>query len=318
MKKIILLFVIIVLISVYQIRKWTVQNGPLSNVVNVIIPKGAGLKTVTNELIKNGVINEPWLFMVNARIRGFDKKLRAGEYQFSPQVSILDVLHKISHGDVYLRKITIPEGLSTGQIIYLISSQSHLTGEITIDVKEGELLPETYTFEHGAHRNVIIKQAKNAMKKAIKDAWNARDDNLPIKTPEEMLVLASIIEKETAVASERDVVSSVFVNRLRKRMRLQTDPTVIYAVTEGLYELERSLKKADLRIESPYNTYRNYGLPPGPICNPGVEALFAAVNPASTDYLYFVATGTGGHNFATNLKQHNSNVRSWLKKIRRR
>lgn len=313
MKKVILLLVVLAALSYIQIREWTVANGPLLNVTNVVIPKGASSRVVAQELLKANVINKPWLFVIMARLNGLDKHLKAGEYQFMPHVSLQDAMDKISRGEVYFRRITIPEGLTSGQIMYIISNYPDLSGEIDIDVKEGEILPETYSFELGASRNSIILQAKSAMKKVQEEAWAVRDTNLPIKDINEMMTLASIIEKETAVAEERPLVASVFVNRLRKGMRLQTDPTVIYALTEGETTFGRSLKRSDLGIDSPYNTYKNHGLPPGPICNPGKDAIYAAVNPETSNYLYFVADGKGGHNFAKSLAEHNQNVRNWIK-----
>lgn len=314
MKKIILLFLVLLAVPVFmQIRGWVVSDGPLLTVANVVIPRGASLKTVAAELQKNGVIDKPWLFMAWARFNGLSQYLKAGEYQFMPKVSMMAAMDKIARGEVFFRRITIPEGLTSGQIMYLVANYPDLSGEIDIGVKEGELLPETYSFELGASRNSIILQAKAAMGRALEEAWAARNSELPLTNIGELLVMASIIEKETGVPEERPLVASVFLNRLKKGMRLQTDPTVIYALTEGETSFGRSLKKADLGIDSPYNTYKNYGLPPGPICNPGREALMAAAQPEQSDYLYFVADGKGGHNFAKTLAEHNRNVRNWIK-----
>ncbi len=318
MKKIIA--IILVVLSVYaywQVKEWIAQSGPLLNVVNVVIPKGASLNTVAAKLEEAQVIDKAWLFKIMARVNGLAKHLKAGEYQFEPGVSLKQAMDKISKGEVFLRKITIPEGLTSGQIMYLIATYPGLEGEIDIDVKEGELLPETYSFELGASRNSIILQAKAAMQKTLEEVWAARDDDLPIKNISDLLTMASIIEKETGIADERPLVASVFLNRLRKGMRLQTDPTVIYAITEGETSFGRSLKKKDLKIDSPYNTYLNYGLPPGPICNPGREAIMAAAHPAESDYLYFVADGKGGHRFAKSLSEHNRNVKTWVRSIRK-
>ena len=177
-------------------------------------------------------------------------------------------------------------------------------------------MPETYSFVRGDSKDSIILQAQKAMDKELENVWKKRDKTVPIKKKEDLLVLASIIEKETSVADERGLVASVFVNRLRKGMRLQTDPTVIYALTNGEKDLGRPLLKKDLDIDSPYNTYKYYGLPPKPICNPGVEALKAASNPDISQYLYFVANGDGGHSFATSLTEHNRNVANWKKQKR--
>lgn len=308
--------ILIVLASVvwWQVKNLIVADGPLQEVVNVVIPKGANTKIVAQELKKHGVVDSELLFRLVTRLNSADKNLKAGEYQFTPKISVLKAMEKIARGEVYYRKITIPEGLTVGQIMYLISNYPGLSGEISLDVKEGELLPETYSFELGASRDSIILQAKTAMDKIKQVIWDNREEGLPYRNINDMMTMASIIEKETAVPEERAVVASVFVNRLNKKMRLQTDPTVIYALTEGEFELNRPLRKNDLNVDSPYNTYRNYGLPPHPICNPGVEAIEAAAHPEKSAYLYFVADGKGGHNFAKSLKEHNRNVQKWKKK----
>ena len=314
MKKLIIIFLIVLSVLAYmQIKGWIAEGGPLLNVTNVVVPKGASLKTVAEELSRAGVIDKPWLFRIMARINGLAKHLKAGEYQFMPGISLQAAMDKIARGEVFFRRITIPEGLTSGQIMYLIANYPDLEGEIDLDVKEGELLPETYSFELGASRNSIILQARAAMQEEV---WASRDSILPLKDVNELLTLASIIEKETGVPEERPLVASVFLNRLKKGMRLQTDPTVIYAITEGETSFGRSLKRADLKIDSPYNTYLNYGLPPGPICNPGREALMAAARPQQSDYLYFVADGKGGHRFARSLNEHNRNVKAWVRSIR--
>ncbi len=313
LRKVILLLAIVSAISYYQIKEWVFEQGPLLDVVNVVIPKGASSALVAENLSEAGVISHPLIFRIYARVVGLDKQLKAGEYQFMPGVAIIDTLEKIANGEVYYHKITIPEGLTSGQIMYMISSYPGLSGEIDLDIKEGELLPETYSFELGATRNSILLQAKTAMKKAKEEIWQLRNEKLPIKNEEEMLVLASIIEKETGIPEERRLVSSVFINRLKKGMRLQTDPTVIYALTEGESDFGRKLSRTDLQVDSPYNTYKNYGLPPGPICNPGKEALLAAIQPEQTNFLYFVANGKGGHNFAASLNEHNTNVQNYRK-----
>ncbi len=317
MKKLIIIFLIVLSVLAYmQIKGGIAEGGPLLNVTNVVVPKGASLKTVAEELSRAGVIDKPWLFRIMARINGLAKHLKAGEYQFMPGISLQAAMDKIARGEVFFRRITIPEGLTSGQIMYLIANYPDLEGEIDLDVKEGELLPETYSFELGASRNSIILQARAAMQKALEEVWASRDSSLPLKDVNELLTLASIIEKETGVPEERPLVASVFLNRLKKGMRLQTDPTVIYAITEGETSFGRSLKRADLKIDSPYNTYLNYGLPPGPICNPGREALMAAARPQQSDYLYFVADGKGGHRFARSLNEHNRNVKAWVRSIR--
>jgi UPF0755 protein len=191
----------------------------------------------------------------------------------------------------------------------------NLSGEFDVVPSEGTIFPETYTFSKGKKRMDLVNEAKSMMRAKLKDVWDNRDEGLPYKNINEMLIMASIIEKETGINDERAKVASVFVNRLKKGMLLQTDPTVIYAITEGMQNFGRSLTRKDLKVDSPYNTYKYAGLPPTPICNPGFESIYAAAHPADTDYLYFVANGQGGHNFARTLSEHNKNVAHW-KKVR--
>ena len=313
LKKIFIIFSVFLGFILWQTHGWFYGQSNLLTSAHIIINKGNGSSIVASKLKNAGVIDKKWLFKLAARFSGLDKKLKAGEYIFEPNISMHKTLQKLANGDVIYRKITLPEGLTSAQIIKIINDEEFLTGDISIDVKDGELLPETYSYMYGDTRDSIITQAKNAMQKALNNAWENRDDKLPIKNIDELLILASIIEKETSVDSERGLVASVFVNRLTKRMKLQTDPTVIYAITLGKKELGRSLRKKDLNIDSPYNTYKNYGLPPSPICNPGKLSLEAAANPEISPYLYFVADGNGGHNFSKSLKEHNENIQSWLK-----
>ncbi len=307
-------FAVICIFFGFQYQSLVNGNGPLQEETFVVIPRGAGLKQLAQILKDKGVIRSDFLFCLAAKIKGDDKRLRAGEYRFKPQSSIMNILKKITDGDVYYRKITLPEGLTTVQMLEIILAEPSLRGDITLQPQEGDLLPETYSFVFGDSRDSIITQAETAMKKLKQELWNERDGAVPLKSMEEMLVLASIIEKETGVPDERKLVASVFVNRLRKGMRLQTDPTVIYALTHGKFELERPLTRKDLDVDSPYNTYREVGLPPAPICNPGRASLEAAVHPEETRYLYFVANGEGGHNFAETLKMHNRNVSDYRKR----
>lgn len=314
LKKLILLAIVLSCLSFLMFNHLSVRQGPLAEQKLLMVKKGMSLPAVAKMLHKNNVIDFWPVFYLKARLNGIDKKLRAGEYLFNPAISINETLEKIASGDVYYHSITLPEGMTTGKFLFLIQSEENLDGDITLMPKEGEMLPETYKFEKGASKDSLIKQAMDAMERVKKQAWDNRESSLPIKNAKEMMILASIIEKETALSSERAKVASVFVNRLKKGMRLQTDPTVIYAITEGIEDFGRSLRKKDLRIDSPYNTYRYYGLPPTPICNPSQASVEAAVHPENTEFLYFVANGKGGHNFAKTLKEHNQNVRNWLKK----
>lgn len=316
MKKVIVLLVIMAACAAAYARKMVYQDGPLTEAVTVLVPKGAGSTGVAVRLQQGGVINHPFLFRIAARLSGKDKLLKAGEYRFEPQISMAEVIDKLAAGDIVYHQLTVPEGLMSIQVAEIINKAPNLGGEALPKFEEGGFLPETYTYKYGDTKQDVWNEGKSAAQKVLMQAWENRDDDLPVKNPEELLVLASIIEKETAIDEERAVVASVFVNRLRKGMKLQTDPTVIYALTEGNAELKRSLKRKDLQVDSPYNTYKYYGLPPKPICNPGAASIWAAAHPADTDYLYFVADGKGGHNFSRSLAEHNKSVREWVKTLR--
>ncbi len=316
MKKVIVLLVIMAACAAVYARKMVYQDGPLTEAVMVLVPKGAGSAGVAVRLQQGGVINHPFLFRIAARLSGKDKLLKAGEYRFKPQISMAQVIDKLAAGDIVYHQLTVPEGLMSIQVAEIINKAPNLGGEALPKFEEGGFLPETYTYKYGDTKQDVWNEGKVAAQKVLMQAWENRDDDLPVKNPEELLVLASIIEKETAIDEERAVVASVFVNRLRKGMKLQTDPTVIYALTEGNAELKRSLKRKDLQVDSPYNTYKYYGLPPKPICNPGAASIWAAAHPADTDYLYFVADGKGGHNFSRSLAEHNKSVREWVKTLR--
>lgn len=316
MKKVIVLLVIMAACAAAYARKMVYQDGPLTEAVTVLVPKGAGSAGVAVRLQQGGVINHPFLFRIAARLSGKDKLLKAGEYRFEPQISMAEVIDKLAAGDIVYHQLTVPEGLMSIQVAEIINKAPNLGGEALPKFEEGGFLPETYTYKYGDTKQDVWNEGKAAAQKVLMQAWENRDDDLPVKNPEELLVLASIIEKETAIDEERAVVASVFVNRLRKGMKLQTDPTVIYALTKGNAELKRSLKRKDLQVDSPYNTYKYYGLPPKPICNPGAASIWAAAHPADTDYLYFVADGKGGHNFSRSLAEHNKSVREWVKTLR--
>lgn len=300
-----------VILAGFEVKKRAVDDGPLSDSVVVNIAKGASVQQSAEILHEQGVIDSPLLLRLVLKYQGNEGKLKAGEYLFEPHISMMNVIAKLVRGDVIYHKITIPEGYTVGQVLYLLNNDEALSGEFEVIPEEGAFLPETYIFQRNESRDVIVQKAAASMQKKLQEVWDNRAENLPYKDMGELLVMASIIEKETGVDEERAKVSSVFVNRLRQGMRLQTDPTVIYALTEGKSELGRALTRKDLEIDSPYNTYKYAGLPPTPICNPGAASLYAAAHPDSTDYLYFVASGNGGHNFAKSLKEHNQNVTNW-------
>ena len=313
MKKLLLLFVIAILTAVFLcIKADEVISTPqkVSGEIVFQVNKGDSLQKIADELADKGLVCDAKYFFWYAKWRKIYPNIKAGEYMIDQDVNFADVAEVLQSGKFYWRKVTIPEGLTAAQIKEILQNNEFLTGEIP-DFGEGEILPETYTFMKGETRENIVNQAKKALDDTIKEIWAQRAENLPLKSPQELLILASIVEKETGLPNERDMVASVFVNRLKIGMRLQTDPTVIYAITQGKSELGRPLYKKDLSFDSPYNTYLYEGLPPSPICAAGKEAIYAAAHPLNTDYLYFVASGNGGHNFAKSLSEHNKNVQIW-------
>ncbi|MDD4557269.1 MAG: endolytic transglycosylase MltG [Alphaproteobacteria bacterium] len=315
MKKILILFLSLCVIASAFLYKWATENGPSEVESSIVVTRGSSVKSVAREMKAARIIDKPWLFVLSARLKKIDRRLRAGEYIFPKKVSLLGALEKIAKGDVYYRKVTLPNGLTVQQMFEIINDNDYLTGEITVSAKEGSMLPETYSFIRGDSRNSVVIQAKKSMKKVLDEAWEY-NLNPALKAKKDVLVLASIIEKETSIAEERTIVSSVFSNRLRKKMRLQADPTIIYALSDFYGSLGRKLKKEDMKTDSPYNTYLYGGLPPTPICNPGRAAIEAAVNPEETKFLYFVADGEGGHSFSETYDTHRKNIKNWVGKIR--
>ncbi len=287
------------------------EPGPLDADTTLIIQSGTGVAAIARQLQDAGVIAEARLFRAAARLTDKAAKLRAGEYRFAAGISLEETLDLLVSGETVVRKITIPEGLTSAEIVALIAGAEGLSGEIDALPEEGTLLPETFHFTYGDPRSGILDRMRSDMQAVLDELWQGRVENLPVATPQEAVILASIIEKETAVAGERPMVASVFVNRLRRGMPLQSDPTVVYALTQGKGPLGRALTRADWKVDDPYNTYAISGLPPGPIANPGRESLQAALNPAETEFLYFVADGSGGHAFAKTLAEHNRNVAKW-------
>lgn len=288
------------------------RPGPLSAPVTLVIPRGAGLSAIAAQLQQAEIIAHPLVFRAGARLVGADKGLRAGEYAFAPGMSVHEVISLLTSEKTVVRRLTVVEGMPTAQVLRQLNAVDGLEGEISRRLAEGAILPETYHFSFGDERDEIIDRMTGAMREMLDRLWRDRAAGLPFDTPREAVVLASIIEKETGRAEERARIAGVFVNRLRRGMPLQSDPTVAYAIAAGEL-LDRALNRADLKFPSPYNTYLNRGLPPGPICNPGRKSLIAALNPAATDELYFVADGDGGHHFARTLAEHNRNVARWRK-----
>jgi UPF0755 protein len=282
--------------------------GPLAEPAQLVIPRG-GTTAIAAALAERHVIADPRAFLAAAWLTSGEGPLRAAEYLFPARASLAEVLEILRRGRPVQRRLTIPEGLTARQIAALIERAEGLTGE-TPAFEEGALLPETYSYQWGDTRAALVRRAEQAMAAALDEAWRQRAENLPLANPRQALILASIVERETGKAEERALVAGVFINRLRRGMPLQSDPTVAYAAADGGV-LERPISRADLERDHPFNTYRIRGLPPGPIASPGRDSLRAVVRPEATDFLYFVADGTGGHAFGRTLEEHNRNVARW-------
>lgn len=284
------------------------DEGPLTEDKVVNIPRGLGIRDIADLLVREGVIDQPWVFIGGVFVLKAKDELKFGEYQFGKQASLRDVIGTIIEGKVVQHQMTIPEGLTSEQIVQRLLENDILSGNIREMPREGSLLPETYKFTRGMTREQIIQRMQQTQRRLLQDIWEHRAADLPLKTPEQLVTLASIVEKETGRPDERTRVASVFVNRLKQRMRLQSDPTIIYGLVGGKGTLGRPILRSEIDQPTPYNTYVIDGLPPGPIANPGRASLEAAANPARTKELFFVADGTGGHAFAETLDQHQRNV----------
>tara|TARA_R110000787_G_scaffold170758_3_gene283536 strand:- start:455 stop:1447 length:993 start_codon:yes stop_codon:yes gene_type:complete len=285
------------------------KPGPLAADKRLVIEKGSGVGQVAALLHRQGIIDNPLVFRLGVRLDGRAEALKAGEFDFPATISMQQAAALIASGKTVLRRLTIAEGLTTRQILTLVEAAEGMTGTTNGQaVPEGSLLPETYFYSWGDTRSALVARMRSAMAAAMAELWPAREAGLSLRTPDEAVILASIIEKETGIAEERRRVSAVFHNRLKRGMRLQSDPTVVYGLSGGSGGLGRPLTRSDLATPSPYNSYLNHGLPPGPIANPGRAAIEAALNPDNSKDLYFVADGSGGHAFARTLQEHNRNV----------
>ncbi|MHA1189693.1 MAG: endolytic transglycosylase MltG [Alphaproteobacteria bacterium] len=286
--------------------------GPLAENRSVVIQRGATVGQIGELLKRTNVIANDYIFSGAVRLYKAEDKLKAGEYLFEPGVSMRQVMEILTSGRAILHAVTVPEGLTVLKVAERLQGDPILVGEIGPLPAEGELLPETYKFTRGATRQQMLDQMRRARNRALDDIWARRSSDLPITTKQEFVTLASIVEKETGRADERPRVASVFINRLRRGMRLQSDPTIIYGLFGGAGKPpDRPIYRSDIEKATPYNTYVIDGLPPGPIANPGRAALEAVANPSRTNDLYFVADGSGGHAFAETLDEHNRNVARW-------
>lgn len=300
-------------------REFAVR-GPLTTDKVVIIERGATTEDIVETLNREGVINRPsflWAALLWRDISskfsadGASRRAKSGEYLFKQASTMTEVLETITSGRSIQHAITIPEGLTSEQIVERIRENELLTGEIASIPQEGSLLPDTYRINRGTSREALLSRMAAEQRRVLTDVWNRRAKDLPLRSQRELVTLASIVEKETGRADERPRVASVFFNRLEKKMRLQSDPTIIYGIVGGKGTLGRPISRADIDRATPYNTYTIPALPPGPIANPGRAAMEATANPSRTRDVYFVADGTGGHAFAETLDQHNRNVARW-------
>ncbi len=289
------------------------SEGPLSQAAVFTVERGDRLQKVADRLAADGIISSPQVFRMAARYTGQDARLKFGEYSVPAGSSMKDVMALITSGKGINYQVTFPEGWSSYQIVERLRQEDGVAGNAVSIPLEGSLAPNTYAIQRGDSVEIVLARMARAQTEILNKAWLDRAEDLPYKTKEEALIMASIIEKETGVNSEREEVAAVFVNRLNKGMKLQTDPTVIYGLTEGKRSLGRGLRRSELLKKTPYNTYVIDGLPPTPIANPGKAAIEAALHPAKSDNLFFVADGTGGHAFGKTLAEHNRNVAKWRK-----
>lgn len=309
--------VCVVAVSVFFYAMSAYQNpGPLATNTNFVVRTGAGLAEIAGSLERNGIVSDARIFRhVTSTYLQEGESLKAGEYEIKAGASMKEIMDLLKSGKSILYSVSMPEGLTVKQMFKRLAEDPILEGELPAELpEEGSLRPDTYKFSRGTKRSEIVSQMAAAQAKLVDQIWEKRDPDLPIKTKEEFVTLASIVERETGKDDERAHVASVFINRLTKGMRLQSDPTIVYGLFGGDGKpADRPIYQSDLKKETPYNTYVIKGLPPGPIANPGRAALEAVAHPWKTKDLYFVADGTGGHVFAATLEEHNANVKSWRK-----
>ncbi len=277
----------------------------------VVLERGWGLSRIAGELEDTGAIEEGLYFQIKARFEGGAQQLQAGEYAIPSGASVAQIYRLIVEGRVVQHPVTVPEGAASIVVAEILNAADVLTGDPVEPPAEGSILPETYMVQRGTDRGVLLARMQAAQTALLDQLWDGRRPDLPVATREEAIILASVVEKETGVAAERPRVAAVFVNRLRRGMRLESDPTIIYGITQGL-ALGRGIRRSELdNADNPYNTYHIDGLPPTPIANPGRDSIAAVLNPPDTPEIFFVADGTGGHAFAATLAEHNRNVARW-------
>ncbi|HEX9965180.1 MAG TPA: endolytic transglycosylase MltG [Allosphingosinicella sp.] len=312
MKK--LLALVLLLLAGLAVGLWLIQGwsgaGPSTKPTPVVIESGTSLIEAAGQLEQAGVIASSKRFLFQAKIFGGGKSIKAGEYEFPARASHSDVLALLQGARTLQRMVTIPEGLPSVLVHERLMKAAALTGEAPVP-EEGSVLPNSYSYQRGEPRSAVLKRMQAAMTKTLAELWAKRNPATVVTSPQEAIILASIVEKETGKASERRMIAGVYSNRLRQGMKLDADPTVIYPITKGR-PLGRRINQSELRANNGYNTYAMAGLPAGPIANPGKESIAAVLNPEPTQALYFVADGTGGHVFADTYAQHQANVQKWF------
>jgi UPF0755 protein len=289
------------------------QPGPLANARAIVVPRGGTIQ-LAEALASNGVISQPLMFRAAAWLTRGDGILHAAEFAFPAHASVRQVLGILRTGRPVEHHLTIAEGLTARQIVAVLANAEVMTG-VVLSIEEGSVLPQTYGYEYGAGRSAIVVRAKAAMDKDLAAAWADRMPGLPLASPRDALILASIVERETAKPEERPHVAAVYLNRLRQGMKLQADPTVVYLASGGAGVLDHRLTRAELGRDDPFNTYRSAGLPPAPICSPGLDSLRAVLHPTPSDDLFFVADGAGGHVFSRSYEAHGAAVARWRAQV---
>jgi UPF0755 protein len=297
--------------SVLSTYNQFISEGPLTEQREILIQSGESLRKIAHRLHQEGIIHSPTVFELGVRAMGHGTGIQVGEYAIPRRASMKLVATLLTSGQTYVRRLVVPEGLTSSQVVDSMENMKGLMGQVVQVPKNGTLLPDTYHYSYGDTKEGMLQRMKNAMTTTLDELWAGRDTSISLKDKKQALVMASIIEKETSKDSERAHIASVFYNRMKQGIRLQSDPTVIYAITNGQVEKKKRVLYEDLKFQSPYNTYVIYGLPPSPIANPGRASIYAVLHPMKTDDLYFVADGTGGHVFAKTYKEHKKNVQKW-------
>ena len=320
-----LTFIAGIVLAAYAFVNYQYEAKPKGENDEVVfqVPSGSGLSSIATRLEKDGLIKSAFLFKLVTKLRGNERNFKAGEFSVTSPASMRQIYDTLSEGKAILYPFTAPEGLTSAQIFRSMTKLDTLVDDSPELPAEGTLLPETYMTPRGMKKSALLKQMQKDQSDILDRLWVSRDPDLPIKTKAEAVILASVVEKETGISSERDVVAGVFINRMRKGMRLQSDPTIIYGVSKGEPLLnkkgqQRGIRRSEIDKKTDWNTYQIDGLPKTPICNPGKDAIAAVLKPAETDYLFFVADGTGGHVFAKTVREHNNNVIKWRKIERRK